>query len=95
VLYADTVICTNPGIVRVNDCGEGPIEQGSFRVVGFEAVPFVFAVMGMNICVATFNGSLGIYIAYDTGLFSKGKAEEFLALCMDELANYQVNAGQS
>jgi NRPS condensation-like uncharacterized protein len=93
-LYADTVICTNPGIVRVNDCGEGPIEQGSFRVVDFEAVPFVFSVMGMNICVATFNGSLGIYIAYDTGRFSKGKAEEFLALCMDELANYQVNPGQ-
>jgi NRPS condensation-like uncharacterized protein len=93
-LYADTVICTNPGIVRVNDCGEGPIEQGSFRVVDFEAVPFVFAVMGMNICVATFRGSLGIYIAYDTGLFSKRKAEEFLALCMDELANYQVNPAQ-
>lgn len=94
-LYADTVICTNPGIVRLNDCGEGPIEGGNFRVVDFEAVPFVFSTMGMNICVATFNGSLGIYIAYDTGLFSKEKAEEFLALCMDELANYQVNQGQS
>jgi NRPS condensation-like uncharacterized protein len=93
-LYADTAICTNPGIVRVNDCGEGPIEPGSFRVVDFEAVPFVFSVMGMNLCVATFNGSLGIYIAYDTGRFSKGKAEEFLALCMDELANYQVNPAQ-
>ena len=59
MLYADTVICTNPGIVRVNDYG-----------------------------------NLGIYIAYDMGLFSKVKAEEFLALCMDELANYQVNPGQ-
>jgi len=94
-LYAATFICTNPGIVRVNDCGEGPIEGGSFRVVDFEAVPFVFSVMGMNICVATFNGSLGIYIAYDTGRFSKEKAEEFLASCMDELANYQVNPGQA
>jgi hypothetical protein len=56
---------------------------------------FVFSSMGMNICVATFNGSLGIYIAYDMGSFSKEKAEEFLALCLDELANYQVNAGQS
>jgi NRPS condensation-like uncharacterized protein len=93
-LYADTVICTNPGIVRVGDCGEGAIAQGDFRVVDFEAVPFIFSVMGMNICVATFNGSLGIYIAYDTGRFSKGKAEEFLALCMDELANYQVNPAQ-
>ncbi len=92
-LYADTVICTNPGIIRVNDCGEGPIEGGSFKVVDFEAVPFVFTVMGMNICVATFNGSLGIYIAYDTARFSKEKAEEFLALCLDELSNYQVNPG--
>jgi len=48
----------------------------------------------MNVCVATFNGSLGIDIAYDTGRFSKGKAEEFLALCMNELANYQVNPAQ-
>ena len=94
MLYADTVICTNPGIVKINDCGEGPMEGGNFKVVDFDAVPFVFSTMGMNICVATFNGSLGIYIAYDTGLFSKGKAEEFLALCVDELANYQVNPGQ-
>jgi len=93
-LYADTVICTNPGIIKMNDCGKEPIEGGNFKVVDFDAVPFVFSTMGMNICVATFNGSLGIYIAYDTGLFSKGKAEEFLALCMDELANYQVNPGQ-
>ncbi|MDM7999221.1 MAG: condensation domain-containing protein [Dehalococcoidia bacterium] len=89
-LYADTVICTNPGIVRLSDCGDEPIEGGNFKVVDFEAVPFVFAGMGMNICVATFNGSLGIYIAYDTGLFSKEKAEEFLALCLDELGNYEV-----
>ena len=93
-LYADTVICTNPGIVRVGDCGEGPEEPGGFRVVSFEAVPFVFSVMGMNICVATFNGSLGIDVSYDTGRFSREKAEEFLALCMDELANYQVNPAQ-
>jgi NRPS condensation-like uncharacterized protein len=93
-LYADTVICTNPGIVRVGDCGEGPVEPGDFRVVSFEAVPFVFSVMGMNICVATFNSSLGIDIAYATSHFSKEKAEEFLALCVDELANYQVNPGQ-
>jgi NRPS condensation-like uncharacterized protein len=94
-LYADTVICTNPGVVRVGDCGEGPVEPGDFRVVDFVAVPFVFSVMGMNICVSTFNGSLGIDIAYSTSHFSKEKAEEFLALCMDELANYQVNTGQS
>jgi len=93
-LYADTVICTNPGIVRINDCGEGPVEHGSFKVVDFEAVPFVFSVMAMNICVATFNGSLGIYIAYATSHFSKDKAEEFLALCLDELNNYQVNPEQ-
>jgi NRPS condensation-like uncharacterized protein len=93
-LYADTVICTNPGIVRVGDCGEGPVEPGDFRVVGFDAVPFVFSVGGMNICVATFNGSLGIYIAYDTGRFSKEKAEEFLALCLDELFNYRINPRQ-
>lgn len=92
-LYADTVICTNPGIVKVNDCGDAPVEGGNFRVVDFDAVPFVFASMGMNICVATFNGSLGIYIAYDLGSFSREKAEEFLALCLDELANYQVNPG--
>ena len=94
-LYADTVICTNPGIVGVGDCGEGPVEPGDFKIVDFRAVPFVFSVMGMNICVATFNGSLGIDIAYATSHFSKEKAEEFLALCVDELANYQVNTGQS
>ena len=94
-LYADTVICTNPGIVRIDDCGAGPVEPGGFKVVEFQAVPFVFSIMGMNICVATFNGSLGIDIAYATSHFSKEKAEEFLALCMDELANYQVNPGQS
>jgi hypothetical protein len=49
--------------------------------------------MGMNIC-GYFNGSLGIDIAYATSHFSKEKAEEFLALCVDELANYQVNPGQ-
>ena len=94
-LYADTVICTNPGIVRVGDCGEGPVEPGGFRIVDFAAVPFVFSVMGMNICVATFNGSLGIDIAYATSHFSKQKAEEFLALCVDEIANYEVNAQQA
>ena len=94
-LYADTVICTNPGVVKVGDCGEGPVEGGDFRVVDFVAVPFVFSVMGMNICVATFNGSLGIDIAYATSHFSKEKAEELLALCVEELANYQVNPGQS
>jgi NRPS condensation-like uncharacterized protein len=94
-LYADTVICTNPGIVRVGDCGEGPVEPGDFRVVDFNAVPFVFSVMGMNICVATFNGSLGIDIAYATSHFSKEKAEEFLALCADEIGNYEVNVQQA
>jgi len=94
-LYADTVICTNPGIVRVGDCGEGPVEPGGFSVVEFQAVPFVFSVMGMNICVASFRGHLGIDISYTTSHFSKEKAEEFLALCMDELANYQVNPGQA
>jgi NRPS condensation-like uncharacterized protein len=93
-LYAETVICTNPGVVRFGDCGEAAVEQGGFRVTDLEVAPFVFSVMGMNICAITFNGSLGIYIAYDTGRFSKGKAEEFLALCMDELANYQVNPAQ-
>jgi hypothetical protein len=93
-LYADTVICTNPGIVRVGDCGEGPVEPGGFSVVEFQAVPFVFSVMGMNICVASFRGHLGIDISYTTSHFSKEKAEEFLALCMDELANYQVNLRQ-
>ena len=93
-LYADTVICTNPGIVRLGECGEGPIEPGGFRVVDFHAVPFVFSVMGMNMCVATVNGRLGIDLAYTTSHFSKEKAEEFLALCLDELANYQVNPGQ-
>ncbi len=94
-LLADTVICTNPGIVKINDCGEAPIEHGNFKVMGFEAIPFVLTCMGMNICVASFEGGFGIYIAYDAGLFSKGKAEELLALCMKELADYQVNAGQS
>jgi hypothetical protein len=50
--------------------------------------------MGMNICVASSESGFGIYIAYDAGLFSKEKAEEFLALCLKELANYQVNPGQ-
>ncbi len=90
-LYADTVICTNPGIITVNDCGEAPTEHGNFKVLDFDAVPFVFSVMGMNICVATFNGSLGIYIAYDTARFSGQKAKEFLALCLDELTHYQVS----
>lgn len=94
-LYADTVICTNPGIFRVSDCGEEPIERGRFRVVDFEVVPPVTSVMGMAICVATFSGSLGIYIAYATSHFSKEKAEEFLALCLDEMANYQVNPEQA
>jgi NRPS condensation-like uncharacterized protein len=94
-LYADTVICTNPGIVRFGDCGEAAAELGPFRVVDFEAVPFVTPVMGMTICVATFNGSLGIYIAYATSHFSKEKAEEFLALCLDEIANYQVKLEQA
>jgi NRPS condensation-like uncharacterized protein len=94
-LYADTVICTNPGIVKVGDCGEGTVEPGGFRILDFTAVPFVFSVMGMNVCVATFNGSLGIDIAYATSHFSKEKAEEFLALCVDEIANYEVNAQQA
>ena len=93
-LYADTVICTNPGIVKINDCGEAPIEHGNFKVAGFEAIPFVLTCMGMNICVASSESGFGIYIAYDAGLFSKEKAEEFLALCLKELANYQVNPGQ-
>jgi len=93
-LYADTIICTNPGIVRLGESGEGPLEPGGFRLVGFQAVPFVFSVMGMNLCVATVNGQLGIDLAYTTSHFSKEKAEEFLALCLDELANYRVNPGQ-
>jgi NRPS condensation-like uncharacterized protein len=94
-LYADSVICTNPGFVRINDCGEDPIEGGNFRVMGFDAVPFVQTSMGMNICVATSADGFGIYIAYDTGYFSKEKAEEFLALCRSELLNYQVSPGQT
>jgi len=93
-LYADTVICTNPGIVKIDDCGDAPVEHGNFKVAGFEAIPFVLTCMGMNICVASSESGFGIYIAYDAGLFSKEKAEEFLALCLKELANYQVNPGQ-
>jgi NRPS condensation-like uncharacterized protein len=93
-LYADTVICTNPGTVKINGCGEAPIEGGNFKVVGFEAIPFVLTCMGMNICVATSESGFGIYVAYDAGMFSKQKAEEFLALCLKELASFQVNAGQ-
>jgi hypothetical protein len=94
-LYADTVVCTNPGVVRVGDCGVGAVEPDGFRLVDFEAVPHVYSVMGMNICVATFNGSLGIHIAYATSHFSREKAEEFLALCLDEIANYEVNVQQA
>ncbi len=72
-LYADTVICTNPGIVKINDCGEAPIEHGNFKVMGFEAIPFVLTCMGMNICVATSESGFGIYIAYDAGMFSKAE----------------------
>ena len=93
-LYADTVVCTNPGIVRVGDCGEGAVEPNGFRLVDFEAVPHVYSGMGMNICVATFNGNLGIHITYATSHFSREKAEEFLALCLDEVANYEVNPQQ-
>jgi NRPS condensation-like uncharacterized protein len=94
-LYADTVICTNPGVVTFGDCGETAAERGGFRVTDIEVIPFVFSIMGMNICALTFNGSLGIYIAYATSHFSHEKAEEFLALCLDELGDYQVNAGRS
>lgn len=92
-LYADTVICTNPGIVQINDCGEAPAENGNFKVMGFEAIPFVLTCMGMNICVATSESGFGIYIAYDTGMFSRQKAEEFLAVCQKELAEFRVNPG--
>jgi NRPS condensation-like uncharacterized protein len=91
-LYCDTVICTNPGIVSFGDCGRAMVEWGSFRVTDLEAVPFVFSVTGMNICALTFNGSLGIYVAYATSHFSKDQANEFLALCLDELAHYRVNS---
>ena len=46
--------------------------------------------MGMNVCALSFNGSLGMYIAYATSHFSKEKAEESLALCLRELASYEV-----
>lgn len=90
-LYADTVILTNPGIVTLGDGGEEGAGQSDFRIADFTVAPFVFTVMGMNICIATFNHSLGIYIGYTTSRFSKEKAEEFLGLYLDEVRNYQVN----
>lgn len=88
-VYADTVLHSNLGVINLGD-HDG---RNGFRVTDFAALGPVVNVMGMFLCISTYNGTLGIDLCYRTGCFSKQKAQEFLNSYLDELENYRVEAG--
>jgi NRPS condensation-like uncharacterized protein len=87
-IYADTVLHSNLGVVRLG------VDDGKkrYRIIDFTAVTPVVDVMGMFLCISTYNGVLGIDLTYGTGFFRREEAEKFLALYLDELENYRVEA---
>ncbi len=87
-IYADTVLHSNLGVVRLGG-GDGLKE---YRIVDFAAVTPVVDVMGMFLCISTYNGVLGIDLTYGNRFFRREEAEKFLAIYLDELENYQVES---
>lgn len=91
-IYADTVLHSNLGIVKLGDDGE---EKGSnnLRIADFTALGPVVNVMGMFLCASTYNGTLGVDLCYKTSAFSKEKAQEFLDLYLEEMDKFRDELG--
>jgi NRPS condensation-like uncharacterized protein len=90
-LYADSILLTNVGIIRLGNDGEGEMEKGRSRIVDLTPVAFVLKPMGMSVVISTYNNDLGIHLTYRTSYFSKEEAAQFLDLYLDETRDYQVS----
>lgn len=92
-VYADTILHSNLGILKLFDNGGDETGKGGLRVTDIIGLGPVITAMGMFIVIITYNGSLGVDLCYKTSCFSKGKAQEFLDLYLEEIRGYDVELG--
>ena len=85
-VYADTMLHSNLGVVSLGADGD----RKGYRIVDFSAVPLVVDVMGMFICISTYEGVLNVNLCYGTGFFRREEPHEFLDTYLGEIENYRV-----
>jgi NRPS condensation-like uncharacterized protein len=82
-VQVDTILLSNLGIIWPEAAGEAKMGGSTIKDITF-MVP-VITPMGLGIGVHTNHGSLHICLGYKTGLFSNGKAQEFLDMFLEEV----------
>jgi hypothetical protein len=89
-IYVDSILLSNVGVIWSEELGE--FMMGDVKIADLTVLPPVVTPQGLSIVVYTYYGRLQICLGYKTALFSREKAEAFLAQYMEELNSYPVVA---
>jgi len=87
-IHVDTILLSNLGIIWPEAAGEPQMGDSKIKDITF-MVPVV-TPMGLSLGTHTNHGSLHICLGYKTGLFSRGKAQEFLDMYLEEVRSLAV-----